>query len=386
MKYFLVITLLLYALGAVKAYPKGYNVIKNPSFEDSIERFWEQEWTKPGGYCWTHIPDSTAPDGNYVGLTGAGKEPGAYSALRQSFTKRSVRDFNLNSNNLTFWVKWERIGDKPYKFGFWINPPESVLVYEIPTPDSEEGVWTLHQYNLYKLLKDAGLPDTFPITKIALWARGSLEEGGEEVRWDNIQLLSRFDIDGAIISIDSPLESEVGESYIPKTTLKNVGALEIKGVTAACRIVFDKCGAVYNDTVVSYCIIEPESTLQISFKEWIPEKVSDDYYITVSFLVEGDQNLDNNSLTEPLKITKVTGVEETKKRELIRVEPSIFSNLTGLYLPKGERVKIYDAGGKLVEEICNSDRDGRVSFGSTLKPGIYFYRVKDKVGKVVKID
>lgn len=273
MKYFGVIFLSLMILGAInKGYLQAYyNVIKDASFEENSE-FWEENFSGNEAYATSHYSDTNAPDGDYIGITFSSMSENGFAELRQKFVPRIINDFgNLGGAvSLIFQYRLKCFLDGCHEFGLSLKSKQG-NVLNIPLGRQEE-VWEQRGYPYLPMKwKRAGLPETDSLEEIILWSKGrydSLEQKnyGQEVRWDNIRLFSeRFDIDGAVISIDSPKKIGVGRSYIPKGTLKNVGALDIAGVRAACQIVFDKCGAIYTDTVACYCLLKPDDTLQLSF-------------------------------------------------------------------------------------------------------------------------
>jgi len=381
-------------LGFLIAYAQ-YNVIRDASFEQDSEvwRVFIMPDTQAAKGS-RHLFSEDAPDSDYVGYVmggtgGAGtSEDPFYSGgaqLIQEFIPRVMKDFDIE-NNLSFYIIWiQTQTDGPYKWGVkLISKNDNILEFlNIGIRDT----WTLwkSEKSIYELWKQHNLPESDSLYKIILFANGYTDPTGpflygQSVKFDRVRLLSsRFDIDGAVLSLDSPKDVELNQTYKPIATLKNLGALPIMDATVSC-VIYDGYADVYGDTV-KIDSLYPDETTQVLFKDWLVDKEPDiAYELKIFFSVEGEQNEGDNRLQQVLSFK--TGVEE--KDRVAKINPSIFSKQAVFYLSEGERMRLYSIEGRLLREFYDSNKDGKIIFGAELKPGVYFYRIGDKTGKVVK--
>lgn len=165
--------------------------------------------------------------------------------------------------------------------------------------------------------------------------------------------------DAGTISIDFPYDTVWrGFSYTPKATVKNFESVEAN-FNVVCE--FDSAGTVvYSDTASVNGLLE-DSTIQISFNDWIPAGTGQ-YAMSVITLLEGDCDPSNDLMSK--NVTSVLPPRDVAVLSLDSPHDTVWSE--HIYIPRATFENLFLEETASFQAVCEFDTSGVLVYADTV--------------------
>lgn len=166
-------------------------------------------------------------------------------------------------------------------------------------------------------------------------------------------------LDAGLFSIDSPYDTVWrGFSYTPKATVKNFESVEAN-FNVVCEV--DSAGTVvYSDTAYVNGL-SGDSTIQISFKDWIPAGTGQ-YAMSVSTLLDGDCDPSNDLMSK--NVTSVLPPRDVAVLSLDSPQDTVCSEYT--YIPRATFKNLFLEETASFQALCEFDTSGVLTYADTV--------------------